>query len=294
MEKKIGETHPQSITIRSTKFTEEFMINEAFRLGMKSKAEFGRVIMDCIALNGNGIVDEILKDSKWNEWFTNKKLRGLEPTPTPKKEKRSARNSGTRTVVKLPNGNETVTNNFQAYLKEAWPQEDGKDRKYYDAIRSDFRHPLSQKQIEKHKTHPYILYKLKRDEDGLFRRYSQNQTTHARVCDEMGNIIPVSDQIKKEKKKKPKKKSIGVTTTPITKEVKAVPQSPDGVKCPECGKPMVVKGSRLYGDFYGCTAYPQCNGSRSIKEEEDTTPVKPEVKSPIKKMPSGYSNPARW
>lgn len=37
----------------------------------------------------------------------------------------------------------------------------------------------------------------------------------------------------------------------------------DAPPCPECGKPMRKRSSRK-GDFWGCTAYPECRGSRDI------------------------------
>jgi hypothetical protein len=39
----------------------------------------------------------------------------------------------------------------------------------------------------------------------------------------------------------------------------SVPAS--GVQCPQCGSPMVQRNGR-YGEFWGCTKYPQCKGTR--------------------------------
>lgn len=36
--------------------------------------------------------------------------------------------------------------------------------------------------------------------------------------------------------------------------------------CPECGKPMRRRTSKK-GEFWGCTAYPDCQGSRNIEDE---------------------------
>lgn len=41
------------------------------------------------------------------------------------------------------------------------------------------------------------------------------------------------------------------------------PRGPHGSgACPRCGKPTELKSGR-YGSFYGCKAFPSCNGSRS-------------------------------
>jgi restriction system protein len=37
-------------------------------------------------------------------------------------------------------------------------------------------------------------------------------------------------------------------------------------ECPECGKPMRRRRSKK-GDFWGCSAYPDCRGSRDVGEE---------------------------
>ena len=40
--------------------------------------------------------------------------------------------------------------------------------------------------------------------------------------------------------------------------------SRDVIKCPKCGSKMVMRKGR-YGYFYGCSRYPYCKGTRSIK-----------------------------
>lgn len=36
-------------------------------------------------------------------------------------------------------------------------------------------------------------------------------------------------------------------------------------ECPECGEDMVKRRNRSTGEeFYGCSMYPQCNGTESI------------------------------
>ena len=37
------------------------------------------------------------------------------------------------------------------------------------------------------------------------------------------------------------------------------------IKCPDCGSPMVKRNGR-YGEFYGCSTYPKCRGTRSLKD----------------------------
>ena len=39
---------------------------------------------------------------------------------------------------------------------------------------------------------------------------------------------------------------------------------PTSVACPMCGSPMRVRRS-LHGEFYGCTKYPVCTGTRQVK-----------------------------
>ncbi|MBI3856654.1 MAG: topoisomerase DNA-binding C4 zinc finger domain-containing protein [Planctomycetes bacterium] len=36
-----------------------------------------------------------------------------------------------------------------------------------------------------------------------------------------------------------------------------------GVQCPQCSSPM-VKRTGKYGEFWGCTKYPECRGTRRI------------------------------
>lgn len=38
--------------------------------------------------------------------------------------------------------------------------------------------------------------------------------------------------------------------------------------CPECGKPMRKRTSGK-GDFWGCSAYPDCRGTRNVGEENN-------------------------
>jgi ssDNA-binding Zn-finger/Zn-ribbon topoisomerase 1 len=41
--------------------------------------------------------------------------------------------------------------------------------------------------------------------------------------------------------------------------------------CPECGAPMVLRNSKLYGKFYGCTRFPACKATHGA--HADGTPL---------------------
>jgi DNA topoisomerase-1 len=46
--------------------------------------------------------------------------------------------------------------------------------------------------------------------------------------------------------------------------------------CPKCGKPLSIRlGKR--GRFIGCTAYPDCDYTRNLNDQQDAAPVEPEV-----------------
>jgi DNA topoisomerase-1 len=55
------------------------------------------------------------------------------------------------------------------------------------------------------------------------------------------------------------------TTTKRGKEEKPVPtiETGNGIVCEKCGKPM-VKRNGPYGEFYGCSGFPNCRGIRKI------------------------------
>ena len=36
-----------------------------------------------------------------------------------------------------------------------------------------------------------------------------------------------------------------------------------GVVCPECGA-MMVKRKGMFGEFYGCSSFPRCRGTRNL------------------------------
>lgn len=44
-------------------------------------------------------------------------------------------------------------------------------------------------------------------------------------------------------------------------------------ECPECGEDMVVRTNRNTGEqFYGCPAYPDCDGTESLVIDERAYP----------------------
>jgi four helix bundle suffix protein len=53
------------------------------------------------------------------------------------------------------------------------------------------------------------------------------------------------------------------------------PADPEAPACPSCGKPMrrrtAGKGPRAGKDFWGCTAYPDCRGTRELSDPSDTS-----------------------
>ncbi|MEX0869032.1 MAG: type I DNA topoisomerase, partial [Nitriliruptoraceae bacterium] len=43
------------------------------------------------------------------------------------------------------------------------------------------------------------------------------------------------------------------------------PEPDEAVRCPECGKPMLLRSGR-YGRFFGCVDYPSCKGIRNLQQ----------------------------
>lgn len=49
--------------------------------------------------------------------------------------------------------------------------------------------------------------------------------------------------------------------------------------CPVCKKPMVARANRSTGEqFFGCSAFPNCRGSRNASGEDST---KPDARRPL-------------
>ena len=49
------------------------------------------------------------------------------------------------------------------------------------------------------------------------------------------------------------------------------------IKCPNCGKPMVVRTSRFGSQFLGCSGYPECKTMMPLNATQESTQQKPEV-----------------
>jgi len=64
---------------------------------------------------------------------------------------------------------------------------------------------------------------------------------------------------------------------PFSKDVKSkekmekvtnLGEAPENMKCPKCGRSMIIKLSRG-GKFYSCSRYPDCDGARHIEEKKE-------------------------
>ena len=53
----------------------------------------------------------------------------------------------------------------------------------------------------------------------------------------------------------------------LGKLLKSHPSDAGTVTCPRCGADM-VKRKGMYGEFYGCTDFPNCRGTRNINSKE--------------------------
>ena len=49
------------------------------------------------------------------------------------------------------------------------------------------------------------------------------------------------------------------------------------IKCPNCGKPMVVRTSRFGSQFLGCSGYPECKTMMPLNATQESAQQKPEV-----------------
>ena len=76
--------------------------------------------------------------------------------------------------------------------------------------------------------------------------------------------------------------------TPFLKEVKIkdklakatnLGEAPEDIKCPKCGKSMIIKLSRN-GKFYSCSTYPDCAGARKLDGSEMSGPKETGEKCP--------------
>ncbi|GEM90811.1 type I DNA topoisomerase [Oceanithermus desulfurans] len=55
---------------------------------------------------------------------------------------------------------------------------------------------------------------------------------------------------------------------PFTEELERVPRK----TCPVCGRPLEIKVSR-YGQFLGCTGYPECSYTEPLEEKKEAEPI---------------------
>ena len=58
--------------------------------------------------------------------------------------------------------------------------------------------------------------------------------------------------------------------------------------CPKCHQPMVLRSSKTGNKFYGCSTYPNCNGTRVY--EEETMPICPMCGGRMRKLKSRFGN----
>lgn len=49
------------------------------------------------------------------------------------------------------------------------------------------------------------------------------------------------------------------------------------IKCPNCGKPMVVRTSRFGSQFLGCSGYPECKTMMPLNATQESAQQEPEV-----------------
>ena len=73
------------------------------------------------------------------------------------------------------------------------------------------------------------------------------------------------------------------------------PQKAVGVLCPECSSPMYIRTRRADGvDFYGCSMYPDCRGTRDIDEQDRTEPDYDELRKDMPSSRARENDRRRW
>ena len=104
---------------------------------------------------------------------------------------------------------------------------------------------------------------------------------------------PVQDSVKPIERKPeegaPEKKGMKDRPKPA-KSVKEKPKT-SVPRCPKCGAPMKLRHGR-YGDFWGCSRYPQCSGKLSIARAKQQGYEPPE-KGPAQEQPPRKEPPRR-
>jgi len=66
------------------------------------------------------------------------------------------------------------------------------------------------------------------------------------------------------------------TTDAERKEIKSIEKGTVEKKCPKCGKPMALRRS-IYGQFWGCTGYPNCKTIEKLQSSENKFEKKEKV-----------------
>ena len=60
------------------------------------------------------------------------------------------------------------------------------------------------------------------------------------------------------------------------------------MNCPDCGSKLVKRNGK-YGEFYGCSNYPDCTYTQNIIDEDDYEYGEcPECKSPLRPIETEY------
>lgn len=80
----------------------------------------------------------------------------------------------------------------------------------------------------------------------------------------------------------PFKANLAVKEKEVTK--KEATETATDEKCPECGKPLIIKLGR-YGKFYACTGYPECKYKKPIPGREDEAAPEVDPNAPVEMCP---------
>src|SRR6185436_14290051 len=67
----------------------------------------------------------------------------------------------------------------------------------------------------------------------------------------------------------------------------------DAVLCPDCSEPMILRKSAR-GEFWGCSKFPACRGSRKVGEENKYIPPAGDGYEPIVKLPGSDEQEEIW
>jgi hypothetical protein len=89
---------------------------------------------------------------------------------------------------------------------------------------------------------------------GSFRRRYRQQAKEIFSVEEMNSIYSKLLELKKNPQ---------VSAREHVQEIQQMKANLDNNICPRCGKPLVLRKGQ-YGEFYGCTGYPQCKFKKTI------------------------------